>query len=197
MRFRVCGTEVFLSFWFFAVTALFTAANAAAFSLYVALPLLAHELGHLTAIATCGAKISAVRFTAFGIEIEKAKSARISFPREVIISIAGVSANLVLATGLYFFAARFAFVMPLIAANLAVAGFNLLPIGSLDGGEITRAFCERYLSPRPAYVLSRVFSFAALTPLFAASIFLLMLPGRNFTLLLACVCLLLDIIVKG
>lgn len=197
MRFRIGATEVYLSFWFFTVMALFAASNASAFSLYIALPVLVHELGHLLAMAVCRAGISAVRFTAFGIEIQKSKSVRISFPCEIVISCAGIAANLIFAAGLYFFAFRSMRVMLLTAANIAVALFNLLPVGNLDGGEISRMLCERYLRPRLAYTLSRAFSFVALTPLFAASVFLLMRPERNFTLLLACACLLLDIIIKG
>lgn len=197
MRFRIGSAEVFLSFWFFAVAALFTAVNVSVFSLYIVAPMLVHELGHLLAMAACKAKISAVRFTAFGIEIEKSRSAGLSLPREIMISFAGIAANLVLAAGLYLFAFQSMRVMLLIAANAAVAVFNLLPIGNLDGGEAARMLCGYYLRPRLAYTLSRAFSFVALTPLFAASIFLLMQPERNFTLLLICVYLLLDIITKG
>lgn len=197
MRFRIKGTEIYLSFWFFAAAALFTAVNAAAFSLYILLPVVIHELGHLAAMAACGAKISAVRFTAFGVEIEKPKAARLSFARGIIISLAGITANLVLAAGLYIFAFHSMRVMLLVAVNIAIAGFNLLPVGNLDGGEVVRAFCERYMRPGLAYNLSRAFSFITLVPLFAASIFMLLRPERNFTLLLVSVYLLVDIIVKG
>lgn len=195
MRLRIGTTEIFLSFWFFAVIALFAAANAAAFSLYIALPTLAHELGHFLAMAVCRAQISAVRFSAFGVEIEKSKSEHIPLVKEIIISSAGIAANLIFAAGLYFFAFHSMRVMLLIVSNLVVAVFNMLPVGNLDGGEISRMLCEHYFRPRLAYTLSRLFSFIALTPLFAASVFLLMRPERNFTLLLACVCLLLDIII--
>jgi stage IV sporulation protein FB len=87
--------------------------------------------------------------------------------------------------------------MTLVAANIAVAAFNLLPIGSLDGGEAARLLCGWFFKPKLAYALSRAFSFLALVPLFAAAVFLLLRPERNFTLVVLCTYLLIDIILKG
>jgi stage IV sporulation protein FB len=87
--------------------------------------------------------------------------------------------------------------MTLVATNIAVAAFNLLPIGSLDGGEAARLVCGYFFKPGLARAFSRAFSFLALVPLFAAAVFLLLRPERNFTLILLCTYLLIDIILKG
>lgn len=197
MRFRILNTDVTLSFWFFAVITLFIVSSTNELALCFALPVILHELGHIIAIIAFNIKIKAIRFTAFGIEIEKEKNAKGGVVREVVVGLAGIAANLIVAAALYFFAYKSMLTMLMISANLAVAMFNLLPIGNLDGGEIAKNLSEYFFKPRLAYLLSRIFSFLALVPLFAASIFLLLLPGRNFTLLLLCVYLLIDVISKG
>lgn len=197
IRFRIGSMAVSASFWFFAVAALFAAANMSALAFYFVLPSFIHELGHVIALIMCGAGIKAVKFTAFGVELEKRVAFAPGIARETVVSLAGITANLLMALGLHLFAFRSMRMMFFISANLAVALFNLLPIGSLDGGEAARKLSEYFFMPRLAYILSRVFSFAALVPLFAAAFFLLLLPQRNFTLLLVCAYLLADIIKQG
>lgn len=194
MRFCVGNTEIELSFWFFAIIALFAAVNADALLIYFMLPVVLHELGHFLAMAVCRIKIKAVKFTAFGVEIKKAGKYKLN--KEIAVSLGGITANLALALGLYLFAFKSMRIMLLISVNLVIALFNLLPIGNLDGGEIAKTVSEYFFKPRLAYMLSRIFSFAALVPLFAAAIFLVLLPERNFTLLLISVYLLIDIMLK-
>lgn len=197
IRFRVGDISVAASFWFFAVAALFTATNMNALAFFLVLPSVIHEAGHLIALALCGTGIKAVNFTAFGVEIKKNAAFAPGIIRELAVSLAGITANLLTALGLYLFAFSSVRMMLFISANLAVALFNLLPIGNLDGGETARILSEYFFKPRLAYILSRAFSFIALIPLFAAAIFLLLLPRRNFTLLLICCYLLVDIIKKS
>lgn len=197
MRFRIFNTDITISFWFFTIIALFAATNADALALYFALPVIAHELGHFFAIIAFNIKIKAIRFTAFGVEIEKEKTSRRGIAREISVSFAGVAANLIIALALYIFASKSICTILLISVNLVIALFNLLPIGNLDGGEIAKALSEYFFKPRLAYMLSRIFSFVALVPLFAAAILLILLPCRNFTLLLVCAYLLTDVIING
>jgi stage IV sporulation protein FB len=190
------GVRVALSFWFFAVAALFAAFCPPALMAYALLPVAAHELGHLAALFVFGVKVREARLTAFGISLQKAEGGR-ALPAELGISLAGAAANLLFAAGLYLFAFQSMRAMTLVAANIAVAAFNLLPIGSLDGGEAARLLCGWFFKPKLAYTLSRAFSFLALVPLFAAAVFLLLRPERNFTLVVLCTYLLIDIILKG
>lgn len=196
MKFRIGGTDVELSFWFFAAVAIFTALSDNTLAFYFILPAAIHELGHLILIAAGPAKIESIRFTAFGIDIKKKREQAPALGYELAVSLAGSLANLITAAALYFFAFQSMRSMLLISANLAIAAFNLLPVGTLDGGEIARKISEYYFKPRTAFMLSRVCSFLTLVPLFAAAIFLILLPQRNFSLLLVCVYLLADVIVN-
>lgn len=195
MDFRIGNTRITISFWFFAVISIFTATNANVLAFYFALPVIIHELGHVLALILCKAKIKSIKLSAFGMKIIKS-DASLKLFQEITISLAGVLANLLVAGVLYLHTFQSMRVMLLISANLAVALFNLLPVGDLDGGELARILSEYYLKPGLAYTLSLVFSFLALVPLFAASIYLIIAPDRNFTLMLVCCYLLAGIMIK-
>lgn len=197
MHFRFGGIDIEFSFWFFAAIAVCAAFSGDVLAIYFIVPTVLHELGHLAVIAAGRAKIEQIRFTAFGIDIQKKREPAPTLAYEIGISVAGSLTNLLTAAAIYFFAFQSMRNMLMVSANLAIAAFNLLPIGNLDGGEIARKIAEHYLKPRAAFVLSRVCSFLALVPLFAAAIFLLLLPQRNFTLLVICGYLLVDVLVNA
>lgn len=194
MKFNICNIKIFISFWFFAIVALFAALDASALSLYFALPVLMHELGHLIVMKVCGIHVKSIRFTAFSVDIQRNNSGVPGYGKEIAVSLGGIVCNLATALCVHLFAFHSMRAMLFTAANIAVAGFNLLPIGSLDGGMLVRLLTERFFGTNFAFSLSKIFSFIVLVPLFAAAIFLVMRPEHNFTLLAMCVYLLLDVI---
>lgn len=90
---------------------------------------LGHELGHLAALKAAGARVTQIRLTAFGAEI-LADTRRLSYPREMLCTLAGPAVNLALAI----FFARVVGNFEAAGANLLLGCFNLLPIPALDGG---------------------------------------------------------------
>lgn len=90
---------------------------------------LGHELGHLTALKAAGARVTRIRLTAFGAEI-LADTRRLSYPREILCTLAGPAVNLLLAV----FFARIIGNFEAAGANLLLGCFNLLPVPALDGG---------------------------------------------------------------
>lgn len=195
LRFRLLGVDFRVSFWFFAVAGLFAALERGGMLWWTLPPVLAHELGHLLAIAACGTRPTAVILGAAGAQIRRPEQFSLTTGAEVAVCLGGVAANAAFALGLYFFAPESFNTMLLVAANAAVAIFNLLPVGNLDGGALTKIIARRFFLPRAAFVVSRFVSFAVLVPLFAAAIFLLM-RGENFTLLLMCVYLAVVVIAQ-
>jgi len=195
LKLCVFGTEVSFSFWFFAVVALFVLLGKETLVLYLILPVIIHECGHLLAMLFCRAKIHSIRLTPISVDIRRVDRDVRSHLNELVITLAGIATNMLAALVLRLFFFQSIRVMFLGAANIAVALFNLLPIGNLDGGELCRLICERLFTPRAAWYISHIMSFLVLTPLVALSV-LFILRGYNFTLLLTCIYLALTVIFR-
>ena len=90
-----------------------------------------HELGHYVVLRLLGGRVTALRVSVFGAEMET-DGAALSYGRELMAVLAGPMANLL--AGLVL--ARVGY--PAAAgAHLVLCAFNLLPVRPLDGG---RAF---------------------------------------------------------
>lgn len=186
IRARLRGIELAVSFWFLAAVALFAVAERGALMLYMLLPIAVHELGHLLVMATLHVRVRAVRCTLLGIDIRRESGHTLSYPAEIAVVLGGASANALLALGLHLFCFASMRMRFLVAANIAVAIFNLLPIGDLDGGQLVGLLCARFFPPDAARVISRVAGLLVLACLFGFGAFLMMIRYPNPLLFVAC-----------
>ena len=185
VRFFIGSAEIVLRFWFFVSAALFAMISNQPIVLFVALPILIHELGHILALLVCGVRIRSVVFGLVSVDIVR-HSGMMETAKESLVGMGGVAANLLAASVLYMFSPGET-IRPLIYTNIAIAAFNLLPIRGLDGGNLAALFCEKFFFPYAALIISKAISFAALVPLFGVSIWLLWEGYGNFSLLFCCV----------
>lgn len=141
----------------------------------------AHELGHVAAVWCTGRKLNRLTLTALGAELTlEGESTSVSFLQELILSLSGPAANLLLAAALAM-SGRFPL---LLGANLLLGCFNLLPVSPLDGGCALFALLSWLTSlewaDRLTSLISKVFSLAVV--LWGA--FFLLQPGGKPWLLL-------------
>lgn len=194
MTFTVGGCTVSVGFFFLAVIAvlLLNDKNGIASSGIAAAAL--HECAHLITMHAFKCTPHKIRFTAFGIDIQKPYTVGRSYLKDALISLSGPAANLIaaclsyLACGLrpyYFF-----------AANILFFIFNILPIEPLDGGQALYALLCIKCKPYTAQKIVSAISFFVLLPLAACSFFVLIRSGGNFSLFLVCCYLMAMLILK-
>ncbi|MCL2056699.1 MAG: hypothetical protein FWH02_05725 [Oscillospiraceae bacterium] len=186
IRFRLFGVEFFISFWFFAVLGFILITGREALAFYLLLPVLIHECGHLLVMAVCGMRIKTVRFLAFCIDIRRCEDRLPSYGKDIAAALGGVLANFAAAGLLYFFAFQSMRMMLMVSVNIAVALFNLVPIGRLDGGRVMGLLLARFGALENGAHISKLCSFLLLVPLFALTIFLILQDAYNTPLLPVC-----------
>lgn len=135
-----------------------------------------HELCHCAALIYFHVPIHEIRFTLSGAQLHFENS--LSYIQEMICAAAGPAVNLLLA---YTFASipsctSFA------GINLALAIFNLLPIGQLDGARILRCALSCMLCEKTSFAVSSGLSFC-FTLIFCIAGLYAALFWKNLTLL--------------
>ena len=177
--FRIGGAEIVWSYGFFLVLALFLLLDrqgiASAFLLAVALHDGLRELSFLPA----------------GVRIRRRGRRLLSYGWEAAVYLAGPAGNLAAA---FFCRQFFPQAQVFYQINLFLGFFNLLPISSLDGGQLCYLLLCRVCSPDRARSVHLALSFLLLTPLAALGIFYL-LGSRNISLLVTA-CYLAILLVK-
>lgn len=141
----------------------------------------AHELGHITAIRLLGGTVKEIRLTAIGAEL--VLDCPLGYWQEGLAALAGPGINLLLALAGCGFSLTFA------GLNLALALFNLLPVGRMDGGRAVYCTLALLAGPGPADRVGRWLDCLCTAVVTAAGLLLAFLGG-NITLLLAALWLL-------
>lgn len=138
-----------------------------------------HEGGHLLAMLALGCPPQECTLGAFGMRIEMGAARMVGYRRNILISLAGPTVNLLAAPLLWACGCPQAAVVHLILAIL-----NLLPAAALDGGQILRClFCLAGKEVRADFWL-RVLSAMVLLPLAAFAFWLFLSERGNGTLLI-------------
>jgi len=159
-----------------------------------------HEAGHFAALFFLKVQIEEVDFKVIGINIRLSGKTRIGYKKEVIIAIAGSLANLlmcIVAYILYNFGINIVLMQNIFILSLMLCLFNALPIAPLDGGMMLEAFLCSRLPLNKALLITNIISAVFLFPLTIAGYYLVVITGYNYSLILACVYLVVSLVLKG
>ena len=104
-----------------------------------------HECGHLLALRAFHVPIEGLRLSALGAVLYARGAWRLSYGRELIVTLAGCGMNLVCGFVTAAFALRISWVEGFVfaGAHILLAVFNLLPIPPLDGSSVLALFIPR------------------------------------------------------
>ena len=140
-----------------------------------------HELGHICAMIFKGYKPHEIECRAFDIKIVDANRFKTSYKNDIfcLYKIFGINE----------------FLKP-VYENIFLGIFNLLPIETLDGGQILYSLLCRRLDVKVAMDITCMVSFVFLFPIAVAGFYILMLSKYNFSLLTINCYLIVVIVVK-
>jgi|GEM_PF-1859545 len=144
-----------------------------------------HETGHIVAIIICRGRIEEIKADIFGAEISLSPYPKMSYGREIAISLAGPMSSALCA---YIFSscervflsqARF----EIAGICMLLAVINLAPVRVMDGGRALHAILCIFLSPYTADMISKSAGAAFSLLITAAGIAVMAIgPGHNFSL---------------
>ena len=187
------GLRTTAGFWLLLAAALIVSTPAVTGAVLLAAAL--HELGHLTLLLCFGVPVEGVQLGAFGAVIRAPGAVRLSYPRELAVSLGGPAVNLCAAPLLSALSARLRWEWGwlLAGANLLLGLYNLLPILPLDGARTLYLLTAWRFGPeagrRTAILASQgaaamlVLLGGYLTFTFGGTLFLLSALGLFFTAL--------------
>lgn len=108
-----------------------------------------HEGAHLLLLCCFCVPAERIRLSALGAEISASGLARLSYGRELAVTLAGPLLNLLLAPPLAALSARLGWEWGTMfaGAHVVLGAFNLLPVPPLDGGRALYLACAYFLGP--------------------------------------------------
>ncbi len=173
MKFKLFGTDIYVSFLFSAVIVAMLATDRTGYILPLLLAVFLHEMGHLVAMWCLDAAPKRIRLIPTAVEI----TAKFNYNRknEIKIALAGPMVNLFLATVLIFNYAAFKNEDYLVFGiiNLLIGAFNLLPVTGLDGGNILFALLVKKLNLNTAGLIMKIINLSLTFVILAFALYLL------------------------
>ena len=143
-----------------------------------------HELGHIVALKLTGNTINQICLSVIGAEMELGHL--MSYRQELICAGAGPLVNLLLAGVFSHVRSGTLFA----GLNLSLGLFNLLPIGTMDGGRILYCLMAPLLGPDRAERIRTVIQRCLTAVLFVLGV-LLLGTGGNATMLMVAIWLII------
>lgn len=161
---------------------------------------LVHECGHIAVLYFFHVPIDELSFKLFGINIVLKNGIILSYKHETILSLAGSAANFI--TGglayLFYLADIFPVGSRMFAIFSVILGcFNLLPIGSLDGGQALESALCRKISYDKAEKIVSITSAIFIVPLVLAGVYVVKKTGYNISLIVVSVYLAATLILNS
>lgn len=183
--FLICKCNVTFSFYFIAFTSFMIIMDTSYVMILGILSTIIHEAGHLSLMLYQGKNIRYIKFGLFNIDIIDGSRNSLTYRSDIITLSGGPMANLavsLICIIIYMFT-RCKIAGTASYENLCIGLLNLLPIESLDGGQMLFLALEKVFPPRTVSVITMVISLIFLLPLAILGFIILLRSKYNFSLL--------------
>lgn len=183
--FPECGVRVSVSFWLLVVIAAIISPVQVVVNILLAAML--HECGHLAILRLFRVPVEGMRLTALGAELYARGAQRLSYGRELFVTLAGPAINLIVAV----LAAAAALYMQwetlyvFAGANVILCLYNLLPILPLDGGRTLYLVTAYFFGPMVGDAVAAIVGTVCALSLLVLGIYLSIVSGSGMFFLLA------------
>ncbi len=197
MKLKIRQTEIEISYLLLCTAAAAVILNVFQSFVYCAAAVVIHESGHLIAMKRIGYFPKRIKISLFEINIRDDSRQLRTAKENMLIIFFGPAANFICflpAFLLYLIGTDRIF--PFAAANLSVGLFNLLPVMSLDGGQLLYLCLSRRMSPVQAEKTVCRATLILIFPLAAVGFFILFHSQYNFSLLCVCAYLVFSLITR-
>ena len=175
--------RVSVSFWLLVIAAAIVSPIQVVVSVLLAAAL--HECGHLAMLRLFRIPVEGLRLTALGAELYADGTRRLSYGRELLVTLAGPAANLLCALIAGAFAKYLAVLYVFAGANVVLCAYNLLPIQPLDGGRALYLVTAFFFGPMVGDAAAAVVGTACALSLLVLGIYLSVVSGSGMFFLLA------------
>lgn len=157
------------------------------FTLTMLLAAAVHELGHVACAALCGGAIRGFRLNAAGAELTI--EGRFNYLQEAVIALSGPLAGGLLAAGALCAGelTHDAWAYRLCGVSALYTLFNLLPLGSMDGGRVLYSLLCHFAGPLWAERICLICDILCALAFFGFGFFVLFATGGNCTVLICAV----------
>lgn len=171
------------SFWLLILAAAIVSPAQVVVSVLLAAAL--HECGHLAALRFFHVPVEGLRLTALGAVLYADGARRLSYGRELLVTLAGPAANLLCALPAGAFARNWEALYVFAGANVVLCAYNLLPIRPLDGGRALYLAAAFFFGPMVGDAVAAVVGTACALALLVLGVYLSVVAGSGMLFLLA------------
>lgn len=183
--FPECGVRVSVSFWLLVVIAAIISPVQVVVNILLAAML--HECGHLAILRLFRVPVEGMRLTALGAELYARGAQRLSYGRELLVTLAGPAINLIgavlaAAAALYM---QWETLYVFAGANVILCLYNLLPILPLDGGRTLYLVTAYFFGPMVGDAVAAIVGTVCALSLLVLGIYLSIVSGSGMFFLLA------------
>lgn len=196
MRFKLFGTNIYVSFLFAALIALLLCTDRTGLALPTLFAVIMHELGHLFAMWILDCAPKSVKLIPAGVQITRGVSDR--YKKDVAVALVGPIVNLVLFATLYVNYLCFRNHITLIYAliNLIIGIFNLLPVTGLDGGTVLTSVIASKTDINKAVLILRIITAVLCMAVFILAVTLTLRGKINVSMYIMAIYLFMGVIIK-
>lgn len=196
MKIKIAGTQIHITFLFFACILLLMVLDKSGYILPMILGVTAHETAHLITMRILGCAPKEIRLIPGSVQI--VRDIQTVKKNEILISLSGPIINTLLFTFFYAFYCIFKrkVLLDFALINLILGIFNMLPVKMLDGGAVLSNLLLYKMPQNRVNIVMRCTSFLFFLATLVFGVWLFIKTEQNFSLIILSIYFLLSFLIK-